>query len=69
MVELAVADDGKGFDTAHLRKDGLGILSMRERLRLVGGEFSIQSKAMQGTRVRFRVPHRPDTTDLSPSAA
>jgi signal transduction histidine kinase len=69
MVELAVSDDGKGFDPARSRSDGLGILSMRERLRLVGGELSIQSKSMDGTKVRFRVPRRSDTTELSPSAA
>lgn len=54
---LEVADDGVGFhaqSAAHA--GGLGLTSMRERLRLIGGELSIVSVPGQGTGVRAWVP-------------
>ena len=54
---LEVADDGVGFlpqSAAHA--GGLGLTSMRERLRLIGGELSIESVPGQGTGVRAWVP-------------
>jgi signal transduction histidine kinase len=55
-LTLAIEDDGKGFDPADVLADpravrGLGILSMRERSALLGGTFTIESSAGQGTRV------------------
>jgi two-component system sensor histidine kinase DegS len=39
-----------------MNRRGLGLISMRERLRLVNGELSIQSTAGRGTIVLARVP-------------
>jgi PAS domain S-box-containing protein len=56
-VELAIQDNGVGFDrreefdAATLRR-GLGIASMRERIELSGGSFTIESSPGQGTVVR-----------------
>ena len=47
-INLCVADDGIGFDTGAMR-GGIGLTSMRERLRLVGGELFIKSSAETGT--------------------
>lgn len=47
-ISLCVADDGIGFDTGAVR-GGIGLTSMRERLRLVGGELHIKSSAETGT--------------------
>ena len=56
-VHLTVAIEGCGFDTESTKnKEGLGLLSMRERLRLVGGEISICSQPMQGTQINVSVP-------------
>jgi PAS domain S-box-containing protein len=61
-IELQVTDDGVGFGTDDLKNDhGLGLISMRERLRSIGGDFSIWSKPSQGTRVEGRVPAIPKT--------
>ena len=49
-ISLCVADDGIGFDTASAR-GGIGLTSMRERLRLVGGELFIKSSSDTGTEV------------------
>ncbi len=57
MIHLFISDDGVGFDPLHkARHHGLGLISMRERLRSVGGEFSIWSKPFLGTQVSGGVP-------------
>jgi PAS domain S-box-containing protein len=60
LVELLISDDGIGFNPDLTRNShGLGLVSMRERLRAVSGEFSIWSRPSIGTQVRGSVP---DTT-------
>jgi signal transduction histidine kinase len=56
-VSLRVVDDGIGFDL-HARdgREGLGLVSMRERLHLVGGAIVIDSRPSEGTRIDVRVP-------------
>ncbi len=54
---LRVADDGVGLDPARTQgQTGYGLLTMRERVRALGGEFSIQSRPGEGTVVEVRVP-------------
>lgn len=56
-IHLIVSDSGRGFDVeAALRGRGLGLTSMRERVRLVNGTIEIQSKPMGGTTIHARVP-------------
>ena len=56
-IHLIVSDLGKGFDLiAAMQDQGLGITSMRERVRLVGGTIAIDSKPMAGTTIHVRVP-------------
>jgi PAS domain S-box-containing protein len=56
-IHLIVSDSGKGFDTKEAEKGkGLGLTSMRERVRLLNGRISIQSKQMQGTRIEVYLP-------------
>lgn len=57
VVRLRVSDDGDGFNPEEERYNhGLGLVSMRERLLSVGGEFSIWSKPSLGTQVEASVP-------------
>ena len=59
-IELSISDSGQGFDVESAKEgSGLGIISMRERLRLIGGHLSIESEPSHGTRIRVRVPHNP----------
>jgi signal transduction histidine kinase len=60
-VELTVTDDGRGFDFDALRGNGvgLGLVSIQERARLVGGEVKIASTPARGTTVRVRTPAVP----------
>jgi signal transduction histidine kinase len=56
-INLRVSDSGRGFDMESPgAKKGLGLVSMRERLRLVGGDISMVSRPTQGTRIEARVP-------------
>ena len=57
QLQLAVRDEGKGFDTeAVLAASGLGLVSMQERLKVVNGCVAIESKPGAGTTVRATVP-------------
>jgi signal transduction histidine kinase len=56
-ISLTVSDPGAGFDQHDaMNFKGLGLVSMRERLQLVKGEFSIDSTVGRGTTIRARVP-------------
>jgi signal transduction histidine kinase len=57
MICLTVHDSGIGFDPSEAIKGrGLGLISMQERLELVGGELSIESQPGKGTTIRASVP-------------
>ena len=56
-LQLEVSDRGAGFDIEKAKLDrGLGLVSMQERVHLVHGSFTIDSKANGGTRILVRVP-------------
>ena len=59
-VELTVHDSGAGFDPDKaINGHGLGLVSMRERLKLVDGDLCVESKPHHGTTVHARVPIAP----------
>ena len=68
---VEVRDDGRGFDVAAVAQDyekrgSFGMLNMRERARLVDGNFTIQSNTEppnRGTTITLRVP-LPAPTDF-----
>jgi PAS domain S-box-containing protein len=56
-IVLTIEDDGLGFVRQQVRgKGGLGLISMEERVRLVGGRLLITPRPGGGTRVEVRVP-------------
>jgi signal transduction histidine kinase len=64
-IELCISDSGRGFDVESVRGVvGLGLISMRERLRLIGGHLSIESEPSHGTQIRVRIPQAAVTEDL-----
>jgi len=56
MIRLSISDDGIGFDLDRVGYRGLGLVSMRERLRIIGGELSIWSRPSYGTHIEASVP-------------
>jgi len=59
-IELTVQDSGIGFEPDEASKgSGLGLASMKERIKLVDGELSIDSQLRHGTTIRARVPLHP----------
>jgi len=60
-LALALRDEGGGFDLKSLRhNEGIGIRSMEERTRSLGGKFEIHSQFGKGTTLRAWVPVKPD---------
>jgi PAS domain S-box-containing protein len=56
-LQLTIRDSGVGFDPSMvMNKQGLGLISMRERINLVKGNLSITSKPGGGTQIQVRVP-------------
>jgi signal transduction histidine kinase len=68
-IRLRVSDTGIGLDfESPGTKTGIGLVSMNERLRLVGGQISISSPPSQGTRIDVKVPlDRKDNDHEDPS--
>lgn len=64
VVQLAIKDDGIGFDTSDPQAKGVqegrfGLLSMNERAAVVGGSLRVTSTPHVGTEVRMSVPLLP----------
>lgn len=60
-IHLIVSDRGRGFDiAAALQGKGLGLTSMRERVRLINGSLSMNSRPNAGTTIHVRVPFTPE---------
>lgn len=56
-LEIVVADAGPGFDPSRIAEGGrLGLALLRERVRLLGGVFELDSAPEHGTSVRARLP-------------
>ena len=69
-LRVCVRDDGTGFDPAAARSRAasgvsLGVLSMEERVKLVGGRFAIRSMPGQGTEVSAEFPLTPRPSSRS----
>jgi len=72
--EAEVEDNGRGFDFKEVsncsdRSSGFGLKSMRERVEIIGGSFSVHSLMGAGTRVRIAVPADEDKTKWEPRIA
>jgi signal transduction histidine kinase len=61
VMSLSVLDNGVGFDAEQLAQTGghLGLLSMKERVRLAKGTLEVESAPMQGTQIWVEIPLGP----------
>jgi len=69
-IALAVKDDGIGFDPARdpakrSGKSGLGLLGMRERANMVGGQVTVASVPGHGTTILAQLPFNVDTKETT----
>lgn len=55
-LRLEIRDFGCGFDVESARKKGFGLRGMTERVRLLGGEFTIESERDSGSVIKVRLP-------------
>ena len=59
-LHLTVLDDGRGFKKGRSREstatEGFGLQGMSERVALIGGSLSVESKPGRGTRIEVQVP-------------
>ncbi len=61
QILLVISDQGKGFDPSQ-RGQGLGLLGIQERVKLLGGQLVVHSRPGAGTRLEVRIPnHAQDT--------
>ena len=56
FVKLVVADDGLGFDVAAVPNGRYGLIGMNERVKLLGGSFTVESQPETGTHLEARIP-------------
>jgi len=68
-IRLTVRDNGKGFRPDQLDlnpndKSGMGLMGMQERLRLVNGQFSVESEPGKGTIIRATIPLKTESRQL-----
>jgi len=57
-VSVVVEDDGVGFEPTRTREEGLGLIGMRERVALLGGRLTIESRPGAGTTFVAEVPNQ-----------
>ena len=63
-IRLLIQDKGIGFDPQEVKtKAGIGLSSMRERVRLVNGTISFKSKPGQGTAIEVFIPSGPQISN------
>ena len=55
-LNVAVADNGRGFDSAHASQKRNGLTNMKQRMAEIGGDCEVASRRGEGCRVSFRVP-------------
>lgn len=57
QINILLEDNGRGFDTSRIpEKEGMGLTSIRKRVELAGGSFSIDSTIDHGTTININFP-------------
>ena len=62
-LQLVIKDNGKGFTPEEVRpvSHGLGLIGMKERIRVVQGTFEVEASAGKGTTITAWIPLSPTT--------
>jgi PAS domain S-box-containing protein len=72
-IRISIQDDGVGFDFSKVKfsvndLSGFGLFSIRERMEHCGGNFDVESKPDQGTRITLSMPSKQEEGDRSAKA-
>jgi signal transduction histidine kinase len=70
-LELSITDDGRGFDlkSALQQRKGMGLISMQERVRQLGGKIAIESGCSKGTSIQISIFLENNPSISQPKAA
>lgn len=57
-ISITIEDDGRGFEATKVldEKKSLGLLAMEERIKILGGSFTLWSQKNRGTKISLTVP-------------
>lgn len=55
--EITVSDNGRGFDAAGIKSEGIGLRNIRDRIKLINGNLDIKSEIGKGTAVKINLPY------------
>lgn len=55
-INISVSDNGKGFDFYENRKQGMGLMNMNHRTKLLKGKIDVSTIAGKGTNVNIQIP-------------
>ena len=55
IIQVIIADNGLGFDL-NKKPSGVGLRSMSERVKMIGGQFSVESEPGKGTKIILSAP-------------
>lgn len=56
FINISIKDDGIGFNPQTTKQNSFGLIGMKERVDLLGGEMNLNSVEKQGTRIMFKIP-------------
>ncbi|MBL3558917.1 MULTISPECIES: PAS domain-containing sensor histidine kinase [Marinobacter] len=62
-ASLEIRDDGRGFDPGKVRKSGLGLVGIRERVAMLRGDLTVESAIGRGVRVSVELPLEMEVDD------
>ncbi len=62
-LDIEISDDGIGFVPQAVEAGHYGLLGLRERVRLAGGDFDVDTAPGKGTRLTIRIPLEGKTAD------
>jgi signal transduction histidine kinase len=56
-ISLLVEDDGAGFERATVYKNGIGLLNVQSRVKILGGNISIDTSPQSGSTIIITIPY------------
>ena len=63
QLQLEISDNGRGFNLAEVsgrRETGAGLKNIQKRIRMISGQFSMESEPGKGTRIDILLPTNPE---------